>query len=87
MKKIVLVLVLYLFWDGPANSKIIKLECPTSHVHKSLTIELDTEKKMAEIKTESDDLKNNREEEPSDQPSDETPIVKKNSDDDEDTNK
>jgi hypothetical protein len=83
MKKIVLVLVLYLFWDGPANSKIIKLECPTSHVHKSLTIELDTEKKMAE----SDDLKNNREEEPSDQPSDETPIVKKNSDDDEDTNK
>jgi hypothetical protein len=48
MKKIVLVLVLYLFWDGPANSKIIKLECPTSHVHKPLTIELDTEKKMAD---------------------------------------
>ena len=31
MKKIVLVLVLYLFWDGPANSKIIKLtKCDSS---------------------------------------------------------
>jgi hypothetical protein len=31
MKKIVMVLVLYLFWDGPANSKIIKLtKCDSS---------------------------------------------------------
>jgi len=50
-------------------------------------VETDGTRLFAEIKTESDDLKNNREEEPSDQPSDETPIVKKNSDDDEDTNK
>jgi hypothetical protein len=31
MKKIVMVLALYLFWDGPANSKIIKLtKCDSS---------------------------------------------------------
>ena len=42
---------------------------------------------LAEIETVSDDLKNNREEEPSDQPSDETPIERKGPDDDEETNK
>ena len=50
-------------------------------------VETDGTRLLAEIETVSDDLKNNREEEPSDQPSDETPIVRKGPDDDEETNK